>query len=139
MSISTPVAGLQSIVLTASITNMNGFLIVGVYDQNFDSATMSVPTTTLIKQGKFTTADNLIAVKMIHTTQNYNTTFSFTGLTSDTLYTLFYFCTVEDPSIISLSSSVKYAKVQTLQVLTIDINWGSGLALLGISLLIFLL
>jgi hypothetical protein len=76
---------------------------------------------------------------MIHTTQNYNTTFSFTGLTSNKLYTLFYFCTVEDPSIISLSSTVKYTKVQTLQVLTIDINWGSGLALLAISFLIFLL
>jgi phage baseplate assembly protein gpV len=49
MSLSTPIAGLQSIVLTASITNMNGFLIVGVYDQNFDAVTMSAPTTTLIK------------------------------------------------------------------------------------------
>jgi len=60
---------------------------------------------------------------MIHTTQNYNTTFQFNGLSANTLYTFFYFCTVEDPAITALSSSVGTMSAQTLQMLIIDINW----------------
>jgi hypothetical protein len=123
MTISSPVSGLTSIVISASITNMNGFIVIGVMNQVFNASTMTVPSVTNIKQGIFSTNISLTSVQMIHTTQNYNTTFQFTGLASNTLYTIFYFSTVEDPSITSLSSTVSYTTAQTLQMLTININW----------------
>lgn len=123
MTISAPVSGLTSIVISASITNMNGFIVIGVMNQVFNASVMTIPSVTNIKQGIFSTNISLSAVQMIHSTQNYNTTFQFTGLTSNTLYTIFYFSTVEDPSITSLSSTVSYTTAQTLQMLTININW----------------
>lgn len=129
MSISAPVSGLTSVVLTALISNMNGFIVIGVLNQAFNATTQTVPSVTNIKQGIFSTNVSLTAVQMIHTTQNYNTTFQFTGLASNTLYTFFYFCTVEDPAITSLSSAVSYTTAQTLQVLTININWAAALML----------
>jgi hypothetical protein len=140
MSISLPISGLTSVVITASITNMNGFIVIGVLNQVFNASTMTIPSVTNIKQGIFSTNVSLQAVQMIHSAQNYNTTFQFTGLTANTLYTFFYFCTVEDPSITSLSSTVKYTTAQTLQMLTININWGSALAFFCLPLLaLFLL
>lgn len=94
MSISAPVSGLTSVVLTALISNMNGFIVIGALNQAFNATTQTVPSVTNIKQGIFSTNISLTAVQMIHTTQNYNTTFQFTGLSSNTLYTFFYFCTV---------------------------------------------
>ena len=94
MTISSPLSGLTSIVLTASITNMNGFIVVGLLEVAFDSATMTIPTTTSLKNGEFSQSQNLTAVQMIHTSQNYNTTFTFSGLNANTVYTFFYFCTV---------------------------------------------
>lgn len=81
-------------VITASITNMNGFIVMGVMPGAFNTATMTVPSAANIKNGVFSASINLTAVKMIHTTQNYNTTFQFNSLSADTLYTFFYFCTV---------------------------------------------
>lgn len=79
---------------------------------------------------------------MIHTTQNYNTTFQFNNLNANTLYTFFYFCTVEDPAITALSSTVGTLSAQTLQMLIIDINWQPSLTylwLLGLSLVMLTL
>lgn len=123
MSISSPISGLTSIVISASITNMNGFIVIGVLNQTFNASVMTIPSVTNIKQGIFSTNVPLNSVQMIHSTQNYNTTFQITGLSSNTLYTIFYFCTVEDPAITSLSSAVSYTTAQTLQMLTININW----------------
>lgn len=139
MTISAPISGLTSVVLTAAITNMNGFIVIGVLDQLFNASSMTIPSTTNIKQGIFSQSTSLVAVQMIHATQNYNTTFQFTGLTANTLYSFFYFCTVEDPSITSLSSAVSYTTAQTLQMLTININWAPGLTLLLLPLLLLLL
>jgi len=103
---------------------------------------MTIPSTTSIKNGQFSISQNLTAVKMIHTTQNYNTTFQFSSLNADTLYTFFYFCTVEDPAITSLSSTVGTLSAQTLQMLIIDINWEPSLTylwLLGLSLVLLAL
>ena len=123
MTISSPLSGLTSVVITASITNMNGFIIIGVMEGALDLTTMTLPSTTSIKSGEFSQSQNLTAVQMIHTTQNYNTTFQFNGLNANTLYTFFYFCTVEDPSITALSSTVGHLSAQTLQMLIIDINY----------------
>ena len=119
---------------------MNGFLVVGVLEGGFDPTTMTVPTTTSIKNGEFSSTVNLTAVQMIHATQNYNTTFQFNGLSANTLYTFFYFCTVEDPAITALSSTVGTLNAQTLQMLIIDINWEPSLNYLAIlaAILIFL-
>ena len=84
---------------------------------------MTIPSATNIKQGKFSTSVNLFAVQMIHTSQNYNTNFQFTGLRANSVYSFFYFSTVEDPSIAALSSSVSVTSALTLQMLIIDINW----------------
>lgn len=89
----------------------------------FDSTTMTIPSAANIKNGIFSASKNLNAVKMIHTTQNYNSTFQFDSLNANTLYTFFYFSTVEDPAITALSSTVGTFSAQTLQMLTIDINW----------------
>ena len=139
MTISAPISGLTSVILTAAITNMNGFIVIGVLNQAFNSTTMTVPSTTNIKQGIFSQNVSLVAVQMIHATQNYNTTFQFTGLTANTLYSFFYFCTVEDPSITSLTSAVSVTSAQTLQMLTININWDSTLTLFLLPLLVLLL
>jgi hypothetical protein len=139
MTISAPISGLTSVILTAAITNMNGFIVIGVLNQAFNSTTMTVPSTTNIKQGIFSQNVSLVAVQMIHATQNYNTTFQFTGLTANTLYSFFYFCTVEDPSITSLTSTVSVTSAQTLQMLTININWDSTLTLFLLPLLVLLL
>jgi hypothetical protein len=139
MTISAPISGLTSVVLTAAITNMNGFIVIGVLNQLFNASTMTIPSTTNLKQGIFSQSVSLVAVQMIHATQNYNTTFQFTGLTANTLYSFFYFCTVEDPSITSLASAVSYTTAQTLQMLTININWAPGLTLLLLPLLLLLL
>jgi hypothetical protein len=39
-----PISGLSSIVVSGSITNMNGFIVVGVMNGVFDSNTMTYPT-----------------------------------------------------------------------------------------------
>jgi hypothetical protein len=139
MAISAPISGLTSVVLTAAITNMNGFIVIGVLNQVFNASTMTIPSTTNIKQGIFSQNVSLVGVKMIHSTQNYNTTFQFTGLTANTLYSFFYFCTVEDPSITSLSSAVSVVSAQTLQMLTININWDFQLTFFILPLLALLL
>lgn len=139
MSISAPLSGLTSVVLTASITNMNGFIVMGVMAGSFDPLAMTIPSTTNIKQGIFSTNVSLISVQMIHSTQNYNSTFQFAGLTANTIYTFFYFATVEDPSITSLSSAVGYVNAQTLQMLIIDINWQPHLAVLALLALFLLI
>lgn len=51
MTISSPLSGLTSVVITASITNMNGFLVIGAMEGAFDAATMTIPSTTSIKGG----------------------------------------------------------------------------------------
>lgn len=140
MSLYGTVSGLSSVVITAAITNMNGFIVIGALDQLFNSSTMTLPSTTNIKQGLFSQNVSLVAVQMIHVAQNYNATFQFTGLNANTLYSFFYFCTVEDPSIVSLASAVKVTTAQTLQVLTININWNPNTVFfLLMPLLIFLL
>lgn len=75
MTISAPISGLTSVVLTAAITNMNGFIVIGVLNQLFNASTMTIPSTANIKQGIFSQSVSLVAVQMIHATQNYNTTF----------------------------------------------------------------
>lgn len=117
---------------------MNGFIIVGCIPGAFNTNSMTVPSTINLKNGVFSNTLNLTAVQMIHTTQNYNTTFQFSGLSANTLYTFFYFCTVEDPSITALSSSVGYFSAQTLQMLLININWAPSFTyvwLLALTLL----
>jgi hypothetical protein len=139
MTISAPISGLTSVVLTAAITNMNGFIVIGVLNQQFNASSMTIPSTTNIKQGIFSQSVSLVAVQMIHATQNYNTTFQFTGLTANTLYSFFYFCTVENPSITSLTSAVSYTTAQTLQMLTININWAPALSFFLLPLLLLLI
>ena len=127
--------------VTALITNMNGFIVMGVMAGSFNSSTMTIPSASNIKSGKFSSTQSLSAVQMIHTTQNYNTSFQFSGLSANTLYTFFYFCTVEDPGITALSSSVSTFSAQTLQMLVININfglemsyvWGLALLLLAVA------
>jgi hypothetical protein len=139
MSISAPLSGLTSVVITASITNMNGFIVIAAMEGAFDTTNMTIPSTTSIKNGSFSTTVNLTAVQMIHTTQNYNTSFQFSSLKANTLYTFFYFCTVEDPAITALSSAVGTLSAQTLQMLIIDINWQPSLRYLwALAVLLFL-
>jgi hypothetical protein len=75
MNISEPISGLNSVVISASITNMNGFIVFGVMNGVFNSSTMTLPTTNLIKEGLFSSTESLVKTKMIYSTQNYNTTF----------------------------------------------------------------
>ena len=99
---------------------------------------MTIPTVSSIKNGEFSQSQNLTAVQMIHTTQNYNTTFQFNSLNANTVYTFFYFCTVEDPAITALSSTVGTLSAQTLQILTININHEPSLAYLWMLALVLL-
>ena len=136
LSISSPISGLTSVAVTAIITNMNGFIVMGVMQGAFNSSTMTIPSVSNIKSGKFSATQNLTAVQMIHTTQNYNTSFQFSGLSANTLYTFFYFCTVEDPAITALSSSVGTFSAQTLQMLVININYSPSLSFMWLMALV---
>jgi hypothetical protein len=60
---------------------------------------------------------------MVQAVQNYNITFSFSGLLDNTMYTFFYFATTEDPTISAQSSTVNTFNAQTLQALIVDINY----------------
>ena len=51
MTISSPQSGLTSVTLTALITNMNGFIIIGAMEGIFDSTNMTLPTVSSIKSG----------------------------------------------------------------------------------------
>lgn len=99
MTLSDPISGLNSVVVTGSITNMNGFIVVGCMNGIYDEATMTLPTTSNIKKGLFDTNINLKQVKMLYSTQNYNVTLEFTGLPDNKEFTFFYFSTSEDPTV----------------------------------------
>lgn len=77
---SDPISGLNSVVVTGSITNMNGFLVVGCMNGVYDANTMTLPTTSNIKKGLFDDGIALKQVKMIFSTQNFNSTIEFSGL-----------------------------------------------------------
>ena len=100
--------------ITASITNMNGFIIIGVMNGVYDNATMTLPTTNLIKRGLFQQGNALVATKMQYTTQNYNVTFQISSLTDNKQYTLFYFATSEDPTFLATASAVRTINAKTL-------------------------
>lgn len=138
LSVQSPIAGLNSIIITASITNMNGFIIIGVMNGIFDNSSMTLPTTNNIKKGLFESNTSLLATKMQYATQNYNITFEFAGLTDNTEFTLFYFGTSEDPTFLATSSDVKTVNAKTLEALTVNINWGGALAV-SFGLLLILL
>ena len=84
---------MNSIVVSGTITNMNGFIVIGCMNGIFDSNSMTYPTATFIKQGLISTNVPLKSVKMIYAIQNYNITFSFSGFADNTEYTCFYFAT----------------------------------------------
>lgn len=117
---------------------MNGFIVIGVMAGAFNSSTMTIPSASNIKSGKFSSTQNLQAVEMIHNTQNYNTSFQFSGLSANTLYTFFYFCTVEDPAITALSSAVGTFSAQTLQMLVININFGVSMSYVWVLAILLL-
>lgn len=116
-------SGIYSIEISAQITNMNGFIVMGVYQGIYDAQNMTLPITTDIKQGKFNINETLVSTKMIHASQNVAKKLTFSSLNSNTDYVIFYFCTIENPHLVSLSSKVNYIQVKTLQLLTIDANW----------------
>lgn len=51
LKVNSPISGLNSLVVTASITNMNGFIVIGCMDGLFDAVTMTFPTASFIKKG----------------------------------------------------------------------------------------
>ena len=93
LSISDPISGLNSIIVTASISNMNGFVIIGCMDGIFESDTMTLPTAINMKKGLLEESTNLKVVKMMYAIQNYNITMSFSGLDDNKEYTCFYYAT----------------------------------------------
>ena len=101
MEISDPLSGLNSVVITASITNMNGFIIMGCMEGTFDSSTMTLPTPSNIKKGLLEESVPLLQVKMLYAIQNYNASISFSGLEDNKKYSFFYFSTTEDPSLLA--------------------------------------
>lgn len=127
LTVSSPISGLNSLVVTAFITNMNGFIVMGCMNGKFDSASMTFPTATYIKKGLMSTNVTLLQVKMIYAIQNYNISFAFSGFSDNTEYTCFYFATTEDPTISAESTTVRSFNAQTLQALIVDINFQGSL------------
>lgn len=125
LSISDPISGLNSIVVTASITNMNGFIIIGCMDGVFNTSTMTLPSSINIKKGLLEENSPLLAVKMLYAIQNFNITISFTGLADNKEYSFFYFATQEDPTLVATGTTVKRFNAKTLEALTVNINWES--------------
>jgi len=141
MTISNPLSGLNSIVVSASVSNMNGFIIIAIMNGLFDATTMTLPTTNNIKKGLFEeNQPPLLAVRMQYAPQNFNISLSVDSLISNSNYTIFYYATMDDPTLTSSASSVGYNIFKTLEVLDISINWGfrNGIGL-GLLLLAFLM
>ncbi len=69
---------------------------------------------------------------MIYSIQNYNMTFTFPSLNSDSSYTCFYFATPEDPQISAASTTVGSFNAKTLEALVVDINFGMSFKTLGL-------
>lgn len=66
--------------------------------------------------------------------------FTFDGLNADTQYSIFYFVTVDDPSINSKHSQVKYVNILTAPYLQIDLYGTSVTGWIGVLIVaIFLL
>ena len=141
MTITDPISGLNSVVVTGSITNMNGFLVVACMDGTFNEDTMTLPTTSNIKKGLFETNIALKQVKMLYAIQNYNITLEFTDLPDNTEFTFLYFASSEDPTITSETTTVGRFNAKTLKALTININWNGHMlwSLLGVICLMFLI
>lgn len=99
IDISDPLSGLNSVNLTAIITNMNGFVIVGCMKGVFNSSTMALPTTSNIKKGLMEENVSLTQVKMMYAVQNYNVSVEFNDLPDNTSFTFFYYGTSEDPTL----------------------------------------
>lgn len=114
VSLLSTVSGLNSIVAKASITNMNGFIVMGCMDGTFDASSMTLPTAASIKKGLLSTNVPLLQVKMIYSIQNYNVSFSFGRLTDNREYTFFYYATTEDPTISAESTPVRTFNAKTL-------------------------
>lgn len=132
-------SGVYSVDISAAILNMNGFIVMGLYQGTYNELNTTLPITTDIKQGRFNVNETLVAVKMVHSSQNVVKKMSFTALTPNTYYVIFYFCSVENPSLVSLSSNVKYVAVKTLQILTVDGNWESYIKIISLLLLALLI
>lgn len=83
VSVTSIISGLNSIVATATITNMNGFIVIGCMDGVFVNGVMTMPTAAYIKKGLLSSNVTLLQVKMRYAIQNYNVTMSFSGLTDN--------------------------------------------------------
>lgn len=95
---------------------------MGLYQGLFDPTNIThvLPLTTDIKQGKFNINQTLVSTKMINAPHNVVKKFTFSSLTPNTDYVIFYFSTVENPHLVTLSSKVQSIQVRTAQLLTID-------------------
>lgn len=60
MTISDPISGLNSIIVSSAITNMNGFIVIGVMSGVFNATSMTLPTTNNIKKGLFEASRPLV-------------------------------------------------------------------------------
>ncbi len=61
--------------------------------------------------------------------QNYNVSFTFNSLNQNQTYSLFYFATVDDPTLTALSTAVTAINVTTLTATQININHQGRLAI----------
>lgn len=105
--------------MTFPISDQLSYVIVGLLSSYFDESSMSLPANYMIKQGKFSESVDFDRVFMNYTTNNI--TFAFDGLNADTQYSIFYFVTVDDPSINSKHSQVKYINLVTAPYLQVDL------------------
>jgi len=67
-------------------------------------------------------------VQIQYIPQNYNVSFTFNSLNQNQTYSLFYFTTVDDPTLTALSTSVTVINVTTLTATQININHQGRLA-----------
>lgn len=128
----------------ATLNNMNGFILVAMMKGLF-YPNMTKPSTVNIKQGyvsrlfrlfnEFLTLD---AVQMQYSPLGATVNFTISTLLSDTDYTLYYFCTVDDPQFSALSGEVYALNITTLPIYTITVDWAGRLLLtICLGLLIF--
>jgi hypothetical protein len=94
---------------TVSVGVVSSYLILAYMQQSFDPLTMTIPPQYMIKQGNFSSVSQFSQVYMKY--GNTNITINITGLQQYKNYSIFYFVTVDDPSLNSKPTKVYYQNI----------------------------
>lgn len=102
----------NSIQLTVDVGVTNSYLVVAYINQTFDVGSMALPTAYQMKLGNFSASSQFNQVYMVYGSGRISVDIS--NLTQYKNYSVFYYATVDNPSLTSRHTKVYFQNVQTL-------------------------